>query len=218
MGIRSYCLCLLMLLAFLNIQGQSAEELPTSKDVALELGVELQAYPTGLIPTFKGEVIISNKHAVSIRIGYNWFDHRNLGVHDSEDGGGPGYSIGYKRYFENEGLKGFYVGLHTDLWFNHVNWSEHENNDRNHAMLYRGSSDIIVFQPTIDLGYRIEFNDSKIAFVPNFGIGWEWNLKTTADISPSASPFIANDVDLTSETGEGLIVLLGFSFMFNLTR
>ena len=77
--------CLVTILLFglyVGLQGQKSTDLV----------FELQAYPTGIIPGFKLERQLSDRSTFLLRIGYNAFDHRDLGVHDSETGGGFGFS------------------------------------------------------------------------------------------------------------------------------
>ncbi len=60
----------------------------------IKINIELQAYPTGLIPGLRVEHSLNEKHTLNMRLGVNLFDHRDLGVQDSEKGWGLGGSIG----------------------------------------------------------------------------------------------------------------------------
>jgi hypothetical protein len=188
----------------------------TSLRADISVGLEFQAYPTGFIPGFIIDATFNNANALILRLGYNWFNHRNLGVHDSEKGSGFGFSLGYRRYFEEQGLKGFFIGLRTDWWFNSVDWSEHENDDRSQAILLESTSDIIVFQPTFETGYRIYFKNRKAAFTPMIALGYEANISTQGEIIPPLD--YPDNVNTSADTGEGIIVLAGISFTFIISR
>jgi len=82
-----------------------------------ELGIEVQQYPTGNLSGIRGEVGLTNHHALDFRFGYNDLDHKDFGVHDTEVGGGFGGSVGYRYYFNPVNEKWF-AGIRTDLWFN----------------------------------------------------------------------------------------------------
>ena len=152
-----------------------------------EFTLNLQAYPTGMIPGIQLEKNLNDKSSFLVRLGYNWFRHRDLGVHDDERGGGFGGTIGYRRYFSND-FKGWSIAVKSDVWWNDVDWYDLDlNNDR-----VEGKTSITVLQPTAELGYTF-YNDSLV-FRPSLAFGVEWNVRT------SGAP-----------TGEGPIVLAGFS-------
>lgn len=118
---------------------------------ALLDGFEFQAYPTGLIPGLRIEKGIGTKSAVHLRLGYQWIRHRDLGVHEDERGNGYGFTLGYRRYF-SEGFRGVSISSRCDLWFNKLDWE-----DTDIAIPVSGTSDIVVVQPTLELGYTFEF-------------------------------------------------------------
>ena len=80
----------------------------------LEVGLELQAYPTGFIPGIHIEYGLTSQSALQGRLGYNIVRHRDLGEHDDERGGGFGGTLGYRYYFKPE-RKGLVIGLRCDL-------------------------------------------------------------------------------------------------------
>lgn len=148
-----------------------------------DIGIELQAYPTGFIPGVSVDHSISDKGMIHARLGANLFDHRDLGVHDSETGSGWGGSLGYHHYF-SEGQKGLFAGVRADVWSNHVEWSDN-------SPVLMGETDIIVLQPTLQLGYTMR-SESGWYIKPALGFGIEWNVQTEGE-----------------PTGEGAILLLG---------
>lgn len=150
-----------------------------------DLGIEFQAYPTGLIPGIHFETQIGEKSTISVRLGLNIFDHRDLGVHDEETGNGFGFTFGYHRYFQ-ENLKRWKLGIKLDYWNNDVDWVDNEINGR-----IEGSSEITVLQPTVELGYVV-INRNAVFLTPTIAFGVEWNVETTGE-----------------PTGEGPIFLVG---------
>jgi len=185
----------------------------------ISIGLEFQGYPTGFIPGLHIDVTFNNKNAMIFRLGYNWFNHRDLGVHDSEKGYGLGFSLGYRRYFEEEGLKGFFVGMRSDFWFSKVDWTENVDNDRKMDVLIQSKSDVIVLQPVIEVGYKLKSPDSRFAFVPFLGFGYEWNVSEQGhEILTTPLPPPEAEANLSAETGDGFIFLAGFAFTLNVGR
>ncbi len=164
---------------FLNAQSEEASN-------PLDVSFEFQAYPTGLIPGLRIEKGFADKHAVHLRIGYQWIRHRDLGEHDDERGTGYGFTLGYRKYF-GEGFKGFSLSSRCDLWFNELDWK-----DDTPAGEVNGTSKITVVQPTIEAGYTFEFGNQMI-FTPTAAFGYEVNVKTDG-----------------ADVGEGAILLIGF--------
>lgn len=158
----------------------------------LDLGFEFQAYPTGLIPGLRLEYPIGGQYAASLRLGYNHIRHGNAGKHEDERGQGWGGSIGLKRYYFAEGKKGWFATLRSDLWFNSIDWKDHIGQ----VDEVRGTTDIVVLQPTLEAGFCLRKTQSWF-LSPALAFGLEWNVKT--DGSP---------------TGEGPILLAGFTVGF----
>lgn len=153
----------------------------------LDIDLEFQVYPTGLIPGLRIEQGFGDKNAVHLRLGANLFDHRDLGVQDEERGKGFGFTVGYKRYLKSD-FKGLSLGLRNDVWFNTVDWV-----DNSSLGGITGTTKIVVVQPTAELAYLMKFGNNWV-FTPALGFGYEVNVKT--DGAP---------------TGEGAILLLGLS-------
>lgn len=172
------------------------------------LGFEIQGYPTGVISSVRTELLFYNANAFNMSVGYNWFNHRDLGKHQAEKGGGFGCSLGYRRYFENEGLKGFFVGVKNDIWFDKVHWKDFKGDG---SLLISGTSKVTVVQPTIAAGYRVKFANDLLSFEPNIAFGYEWNVRTNGKITYADPAILITDEIF--KTGDGLIFLFGFSFM-----
>jgi hypothetical protein len=171
-------IALLMLFLFPSFQANAQTD----------ISFEFQAYPTGLIPGLRVEKGFGDKNAVHLRLGANLFDHRDLGVQDEEKGNGFGFSIGYKRYLKND-HQGWSLGIKNDIWFNSVDWVDNIVGDISQT----GTTKIVVVQPTVELGYLVEFGNNWV-FTPAIAFGYEVNVKTEG-----------------APTGEGPILLLGLS-------
>ena len=164
--------------------GLTAQSTPRSS-----IGIEFQAYPTGLIPGLAGSWYLSPKDALRFRIGYQFIDHRDLGVQDDETGTGFGGTMGYRRHFQSV-RKGIFGGLRCDLWRNRIDWIDFDGDTA--IMLASGTSNVWVVQPTAEIGYNFSFG--QWAFAPALAFGYEVNVAT--DGAP---------------TGEGSILLIGIA-------
>lgn len=179
--------CAVFLLVAFNSGDAQSQSTATEKipiDKSYEIGLELQAYPTGIIPGIRLEKYINARSSINLRLGYQIIDHRDLGVHDNEEGSGYGASIAYRRFFSSSN-KGLSLALRTDLWFNEIDWQDE---------LSSGTSNITVVQPTLMAEYSFRPNP-KISITPSLSFGWEWNVSTDGE-----------------PTGEGAIVLVGCTF------
>lgn len=152
-----------------------------------DLGLEFQAYPTGILPGVRIEKNFGQRHAAHLRLGANIFDHRHLGKHHTEVGNGFGFTMGYKRYFA-ENHERFFIGLRNDVWFNEVKWEKDKLPKPPIQMT--GLTKITVIQPTLEGGFTFVKNQFFLA--PTFAFGFEINVKTDGE-----------------PTGEGAILLLG---------
>jgi len=149
-----------------------------------DISLEAQIYPTGFIPGITIDKHIGTRDVFYLRVGFNFFNHRDLGVQLNEEGKGYGFSLGYKRYL-NQNQTGFRYGLKTDLWLNKVNWA-----NINSFGPVNGETRITVIQPTGEVSYV--WNFENIFFAPSLAFGFEWNVKTKGE-----------------PTGEGAILLVG---------
>lgn len=154
-----------------------------------DLGFEFQAYPTGLIPGLRLETGFADQHALHLRLGYNALDHQGYGVHEDETGGGYGFTLGYKYYFK-PGFERWFLGIKNDLWWNEVDWKDGIGTGTEIA----GTTNITVVQPTLEAGFAMKVGPSWF-FSPSLALGYEINVQTDGE-----------------PTGEGPIVLLGFTF------
>ena len=154
-----------------------------------DFGPEFQAYPTGLIPGIRIEKNYG-RYVALLRLGYNWVRHGGAGLHDDERGGGPGFSLGCKRYFGPK-TTGWSAAVKSDLWFNKIDWKDLPGQPGERA----GQTRIIVFQPVVEAGYTVSVSRS-LYFSPTVSFGYEINIKTSGE-----------------PTGEGPILLVGVVLM-----
>ena len=145
-----------------------------------DLALELQVYPTGILPGISMDQSLSEKGVFYGRVGGNFFDHRDLGVQEEEEGSGWGFSLGYKQYFK-ENQAGWRWGIKNDLWRNTVDWKTGNE---------VGETKITVIQPTAEVSYVIR--KAKFFLAPSLAFGFEWNVETEG-----------------RPTGEGAILLVG---------
>lgn len=176
------------LFCLLFIAGSIAQSDKMADEKVFDLGIELQAYPTGIIPGIRLEKYLSPSSSINFRLGYQLIDHRDLGVHLNEEGSGYGASIAYRRFFTSDS-KGLSLAFRTDLWFNEIDWEDE---------LVSGTSYITVIQPTLMGEYSFRLG-SNFTITPSLSFGWEWNVSTDGE-----------------PTGEGAIILIGSSFSFGI--
>lgn len=153
----------LLLTAFLFLSGAA-----TSR--ALEPGLELQVYFTGVVLDARLMSPWEENTSWSVYAGYNYVDRGDHGKHDDETGGGPGVGIG-ARHYEHKDFTGKAYGLRFDLWMLGIDWEEAG---------VKGSSDTLTFQPTLDIGYAWRVNDA-LRVEGMVSVGAQWNVSTDGE-------------------------------------
>ncbi len=153
----------------------------------VDVDLEMQAYPTGLIPGLRLSLPAGKHGSLHMRGGYNVVQHRDQGVHQDERGGGFGFSLGYDRYF-TKNYTGWLAGLRCDLWFNTIDWK----GSIGPVAVESGTSKVTVLQPTAGMGYQWSFDHGNWLLAPGIAFGYEVNIDTRGE-----------------PTGEGAILLLG---------
>ncbi len=151
----------------------------------VDLGLELQVYPTGVIPGLRAEWSFTSTQSLLFRLGYQRIDHQDFGVQDEEEGEGAGLSLGY-RWYRHLNRKAWSLSARTDLWFNTIDW-EDTNGDS-------GTTRVTVLQPTVGLGYSLLYGPDFV-LTPTLSYGREINIETDG-----------------AEVGEGEIWLLGLEW------
>ena len=153
------------------------------------VGTEVQVYPAGLIIGARGGVDLGARQEINFRAGYNITDRRDFGKHDNEEGGGRGFGLGYRYYLSNK-LNGFFAGVRTDLFFLEIDW-------RDNNPLQNGTTDIVVLQPTAEVGYDILKKNAVWSLQPTISLGVEINIQTEGE-----------------PVGEGAILLGGLNLTY----
>ena len=180
-----------LLLTFLTagaVYGQN-----TRNRGAQSLGFGVQIYPAGTILNLKSSWAVSHRSELIGKLGYNFAQRENFGEHDSEEGGGPGFTLAYKRFLKS-GFKDWYAEARVGMWFLDIDW-------RDNTPAASGSTDISVFQPTIGIGYDFPINNERIKFGALVAFGYEVNVITSG-----------------REVGQGGISLFGLSFTYDLNK
>lgn len=168
------------------IQAQDSDNL-------YHLGVEIQWYPAGFQCMATGTMSLSTRDIFESKIGYNLAHRQGFSKYNEvENGGGLGFTLGYRRYLSDD-FKGFYVGGRIDLWWLTIDWED----DLETALPRKGTTKITVFQPTGEIGYMYQVPNYPWAFGVNVSAGWEINIKTKGD-----------------PVGQGAIGLLGIKMRY----
>jgi hypothetical protein len=149
----------------------------------IDVGGEFQWYPKGYISAFHLAYNFPVHHAIQLRLGYNKANRDDAGKHDNEEGGGPGFSLGYRYYFLVR-PHGFFLGARGDVWHLNIDWRQGTT---------IGNSKVWIVQPTAEVGYMFLIND-EFFISPCIANGVEINIKTQGQ-----------------PVGEGFITLLGIS-------
>lgn len=150
------------------------------------LGIEVQLYPAGTIANLKAAWAVSTKSMLIGKVGYNMAMRQDFGKHDSEEGGGLGFTAAYKRYLK-AGFSGWFVEARAGMWLLDIDWVDNSPSRS-------GNTNITVFQPTAGIGYDFKLNE-HLKLGLNAAFGYEVNLATKGE-----------------PVGEGGISLIGISF------
>ena len=140
------------------------------------LGVSVQVYPAGVIPTINFEHYLNEKSSLLIRAGLNIVDRKDFSdFHDEETGTGVGGSVGYRRHFPS-GKGKFIAGLNLDVWSLPIDFS-----DTDDGITTSGSTYTVVFQPCLEGGYFLPIKNTKSQLGMTLGFGREINVITSGE-------------------------------------
>jgi len=153
----------------------------------------VQGYPAGVIAAGHVRYALSDRDELSLRIGYNATDRQDFGEHDDERGGGLGGGIGYRRSLRPRGEGGWLWGARADLWDLEIDWKDDPSGAFPAGR--EGTTDVLVLQPTAELGYGWWLEGARLELV--LGLGAEINVDTAGE-----------------DVGEGAILLLGVTYLF----
>lgn len=140
-----------------------------------DIGVSVQLYPAGVIPTINLERFISENSSLLLRLGGNFTDRQDFSdENDKEVGSGFGGSIGYRRHFPL--AKGKVVaGLNFDAWNLWIDWED------SNASPISGTTYTFVLQPWLEAGYFFPIKNSSSRFGITAGFGREINAITKGE-------------------------------------
>lgn len=182
-------LVLVLIFSCFSFVSKSQEITPLASGYSgfVNYGIEFQWYPAGIMPTIEADYAIGSHMTIMGRIGMNIADRQDFSPHhDHEEGNGPGGSLGVRYYLKPGEFGKFYAGLRSDIWSMTINWTN------NGPPVEKGSSDILIVQPTLELGYLHRFGDSPWKAGLSLTNGFEINVKTEGE-----------------EVAQGLITLVG---------
>ena len=154
------------------------------------LGVQVQAYPSGIIPGIQIQHAWHDDDVFFTSLAANITDRQDDGEHDNEEGDGFGLGFGYRKY-QNTDRTGWLYGARADFWNLTIDW-------RDNAGPTSGSTDVLIFQPTVEAGYAWLLGDGSWSLDLSAGLGAEINLDEDGE-----------------EVGDGAILLVGFTFLYN---
>jgi len=163
----------------------SAQNLANDNRVKrMDIGISVQVYPAGVIPTINLERYISENSSFLFRLGGNFTDRQDFSdENDHEQGSGFGGSFGYRLHFPS--VKGKMVaGIHLDAWNLWIDWE-----DAN-ASPISGTTYTLVLQPWLETGYFFPIKNSSSQIGITAGFGREINALTNG--SKVAQDWIAS--------------------------
>lgn len=150
-----------------------------------DLGLSVQAYPAGIIPTINAEHYLAEASSLLFRLGANITDRQDFSdENDEEEGAGFGGSFGYRKHFP-VGKGKVIAGFNTDIWNLWIDWRDGINTPNPSS----GTTYILVLQPWLEAGYFLDLNTSSRIGI-TAGFGREINVVTSGD--DVAQDFIAS--------------------------
>ncbi|TAI46842.1 hypothetical protein [Flagellimonas allohymeniacidonis] len=147
-----------------------------------DLGVSIQAYPAGFIPTINLEHFLGEDTSLLFRLGGNFTDRQDFSdVNVSEEGEGFGGSVGYRKHFPS-GKGSFIAGLNLDIWSLNIDWTDDfQESPSGPVTRISGSTYILVLQPWLEGGYFLPIKNTKSQIGLTLGFGREINVITSGD-------------------------------------
>jgi len=169
-----------LLVTGLALSGAAAEEgadavaapAPAPATYQHDVGGEFQIYPTGFIIAARYRHLFHPNLAWMGYLGANFTDRDDEGEHDHEEGEGPGFGAALRWYLEDGGT-GLYAGGRADVWFLEIDW-------RDDGFLFfdrAGTTDVIVLQPTGQVGWAWSLADDRFQLETGLSLGLEINVR-----------------------------------------
>lgn len=139
-----------------------------------DLGLSVQLYPAGIIPTINLEQYTSENTSLLFRLGGNFVDRQDFSdENDEEEGSGFGGSIGYRKHFPLKTGK-IVAGINFDAWNLWIDWRD----DINQPQESSGTTYILVLQPWLEAGYYLPLKSASSQLGITLGFGREINAIT----------------------------------------
>jgi hypothetical protein len=184
------------LLALALAASCASPQRPNGSAQPIDFAAEVQAYPAGIIPSIQARKSVGEKDQFYARVAANITDRQDFGEHDDETGEGFGVGLGWRHFLTpwteaTETVPGYrpdgwQYGVRLDVFDLSIDWIDPGNR--------RGTTDIIVVQPSIEFGYGWS-NTSMGRLEANLGLGAEINVDTDGE-----------------DVGEGAILLFGLTW------
>jgi len=150
------------------------------------LGVSVQVYPAGIIPTVNLEQYFTKRSSLVYRLGANIVDRQDFSAeNDEEKGGGFGASIGYRIHYPLRNGE-IITGINMDVWNLWVDWRD----KLPFQNMTSGTTYTLVIQPWLEAGYffHLKNSNSKIGITAGFGR----EINTIVDGKQVAQDWIAS--------------------------
>jgi hypothetical protein len=94
-----------------------------------------------------------------------------------EDGNGPGFDVGIRKYMGGRGMKGFYLGGTLGIW--KTDWTFTDTNYGSGSIYYSGKGDSTSLKVDLEVGGRFPLGSSPVALMPSFHVGHYFNIDST---------------------------------------
>lgn len=148
-----------------------------NNDGRTDIGLSVQLYPAGIIPTVNLERYLSENSSLLFRLGGNFADRQDFSdVNDNEEGSGFGGTIGYHKHYPLK--KGEIIaGFNTDLWNLWIDWRDGIGTPNETS----GTTYTLVLQPWLEAGYFFNLNNTKSKLGITAGFGREINVITNGE-------------------------------------
>jgi hypothetical protein len=135
------------------------------------VGVELSAYPAGIIASARFTIPTGRSWSFEGTVGLNLTDRRDFGEHDNEEGEGPGAGIGIR--WSEEEASGWFLGARVEVWRLTIDWRDDPART--------GETEVTVLQPTLRGGHGWNLGAGRFRFEVGGALGVEINASTTGE-------------------------------------
>ncbi|MCK0135931.1 hypothetical protein [Arenibacter sp. S6351L] len=175
-----------MISIFLNTIAQAQSDNKELKLKVTNLGLSVQVYPAGIIPTVNLEQYLTKRSSLVYRLGANIVDRQDFSAeNDEEKGGGFGASIGYRIHYPLQNGE-IIAGINMDVWNLWIDWRD----KLPFQNMTSGTTYTLVLQPWLETGYffHLKNSNSKIGITTGFGR----EINTIVDGKQVAQDWIAS--------------------------